>query len=541
MRLAICFALVMSTTATFAQTEKIDALLADFAKPGAPGCAVAITQNGKPIYVKGFGLANLEYNVPVRPDTPFHIASISKQFTAFAIYLLARERKLSLDDDIRRFLPEMHAYAQPVSIRHLIHHTSGVRDQWDLCVLAGWRMTDLITHDDILKLLFRQESLNFTPGSAHLYSNGGYSLLAEIVQRVSGMPFAEFCRKRIFEPLGMSRTQVHESALDIVPGRAQSYFLDGDGKWRNALLSYSNMGATSVFTTVEDFLKWDANFDSHKVGGAAVADWMLQPTVLNNGTKLQYAGGTFVFKYRGLDAVGHAGGDAGFRTDCLRFPQQGLSIILFANRAEASAPSLTRAIADILLEGQFPQPKSTPAKPEVGITLSSSDRDQFVGDYRFENGTIVSIRVVQDSLIGRMDGGEGIPLIARSKSLLFAPLVQTELEMFGDLLAMKMGNRSMVAKRVMLDWPKPSHLAAYAGRYWSDELKVAYEVKVDGDKLVLVHPRENYPLEIRLPDRYVCDLGQIGFSRSRGKVAGFTVSTGRVMGLKFVRDDRKDG
>lgn len=540
MRFAALIALASVSGFANSQSEKIDALLAEFAKPGSPGCAVAISQNGKPIYLKGFGLANLEDNVPIRPDTVFHIASISKQFTGFAILLLARERKLSLDDDIRKFLPEMYAFTKPVTIRHLLHHTSGIRDQWDLCVLAGWRMSDVITQDDILKLTFQQTELNFSPGSAHLYSNAGYSLLAEIVHRVSGMSFAEFCRRRIFEPLGMTKTQVHDSVLDIVPGRAQSYFQDETGNWKNAVLSYSNVGATSVFSTVEDFLKWDRNFDDHRVGGAAVAEWLLEPGTLNNGVKLQYAAGTIVFKYRGLDAVGHAGGDAGFRTDCLRFPKQGLSIVFFSNRAEVQPWNITRAIADILLEGQFTQPKPTSATPEVGVTLTSKERGQFVGDYRFDNGTIASLRVQGESLVGRMDGGEDIPLIARSKSVLFAPMVQTELEMNGDLLAMKMGGRSMAAKRVALDWPRRAELAAYAGRYWSPELKVAYEVKVEGEGLALIHPRETYPLEIRLPDRYACELGQIKFSRLRGKVTGFTVTTGRVMGLKFVRDDRKD-
>jgi CubicO group peptidase (beta-lactamase class C family) len=224
---------------------RLDELLSGSCQTGAPGVSVAVIQHGKPVYEKGYGLANLEYDVAVTPQTIYHIASVSKQFTAMALVLLEEDGKLSLEDDLHKYLPELPDYGHPVTIRQLLQHTSGVRDQWQTLALAGWRLDDVITQEQILRVLFRQKELNFVPGTRHLYSNGGYTLAAEIVTRVSGKPLPDFCRERIFDPLGMAHTHFHLDHRRIVHDRAYSSSQNESG-YQAEPLNYADVGATSA-------------------------------------------------------------------------------------------------------------------------------------------------------------------------------------------------------------------------------------------------------------------------------------------------------
>ena len=262
---------------------KVDALFAKWDKLDSPGCTVAVIHDGEVIYQRGVGMANLEYEIPNQPGTIYHVASISKQFTAFAVQLLASEGKLSLDDDVRKHVPELHDFGFPLTVRHLIHHTSGLRDQWNLLGVAGWRSGDVITEDDILKIVWRQRELNFEPGSEKYYSNTGYTLLGLIVKRVAGVSLRQFCQERIFAPLGMTRTHFHDDNAEIVHGRAYSYSQSPTGKFQHFPLQYSNVGATSLFTTVEDMSLWDRNFDSPIVGDETLLAEMHKGGVLNDG------------------------------------------------------------------------------------------------------------------------------------------------------------------------------------------------------------------------------------------------------------------
>ena len=246
----------------------IDKLFATWDKPDTPGAALAVVRDGKIVYSRGYGQANLEYGVPNAPSTIFHAASLSKQFTGLCIQILAQEGKLSLDDPVKKFVPELAVEGPPITIRHLLHHTSGLRDQWDLLTLAGLRLDDGITENDILGLLWQQKQLNFQPGDEDLYSNSGYMLLGLIVRRVSGQSLAAFAQERIFTPLGMKSTRFQESYGTLVKGRAYSYQRNRDGSYRYLALSFSNTGATSLMTTVEDMALWNNNFDEPRAGGA---------------------------------------------------------------------------------------------------------------------------------------------------------------------------------------------------------------------------------------------------------------------------------
>ena len=238
----------------------------------------------------------------------------------FAILLLEKEGKLSIDDDIRKYIPEVPDFGKKITLRHLASHTSGLRDQWDLLVMAGWRMDDVITKAHIMKMVSRQKALNFNPGEEYLYCNTGFTLLAEVVSRVSGRTFAEFTKSNIFEPLLMSSTLFYDDHEKIVKGRAYSYKADSDG-YKKSNLNYANVGATSLFTTAEDLGKWALNFASLKIGDQSIINKMNTPAILNNGKAIGYALGQSVGKYKGLNEIQHGGADAGYRSFLDRFPR----------------------------------------------------------------------------------------------------------------------------------------------------------------------------------------------------------------------------
>ncbi|HKK91784.1 MAG TPA: serine hydrolase domain-containing protein, partial [Longimicrobiales bacterium] len=365
----------------------IDAVFAAYDAPDVPGAAVAVIREGEIIYSKAFGSAQLEYGIPVEPTTPFHVASVSKQFTAMAVLLLVDEGRIDLDEDLRTYLdwvPELPAVVTP---RHLLSHTSGIRDQWELLMTAGWRLDDVITKEQVRRLMMKQRQLNFRPGTRQLYSNMGFSLAAELVQEVSGQPFDEFVKVRILEPLGMERTHVHDDHQHMVPGRAYSYRPDGDG-YANGVLSYANHGATSLFTTAEDLVVWLDNYRTGTVGGAML-DVMTMRTVLANGDTIANALGLFIDDYRGRSRIQHGGADAGFRSFVAWFPEDEVGIAVVSNLAATDAGGLANAVTDVVLESVLEpveaddpeQSEQRIAVPEEPAAVDPATLERYAGAY----------------------------------------------------------------------------------------------------------------------------------------------------------------
>ncbi len=373
--------------------------------PISPGATVAVQKDGKIIFSKGYGYADLESERKNTPATIFHIASVSKQFTAFAMAMLADQGKLKLDDDIRKYLPELHDFGKTITINHLVHHTSGLRDQWNLLMMAGWRLDDVITEDQILRVISKQRELNFKPGDEYLYCNTGFTLMAIIVKRVTGERFADWTKQNIFDPLEMNSTLFYDDHERVVKNRAYSYYKDGDfDEYKKSVLSYANAGATSLFTTVEDLSKWAENFETMKVGNAKVMSMMAQRFVLNKGDTIRYALGQAYQKYKGLTTWGHGGGDAGYRTYLLRFPEQHLSISVFSNLGQFDPGSLSYLLADIVLAKELkpekpsniPPPPPGPAKEPFDPNTKLAD---FAGKYYSDElETRYTFDVVNDTL-----------------------------------------------------------------------------------------------------------------------------------------------
>lgn len=309
----------------------VDQTMAAFTD-ATPGAVVALFQRGKTVFAKGYGMADLEHGVRNATTTPFHVASLSKQFTAFAVAMLVDEGRLSLDDDIRTHVPEVPDFGRRITLRHLLHHTSGLRDQWDLWAMGGGLPDDVIRQKDILALVARQRELNFAPGTEFLYSNTGYTLLATAVERVTGTRFSEWMATRVFRPLRMSSTMVRDDVETIVPNRALSYYASTDG-YRNAGLNFGTYGATGLITTAEDLGRWLENFRSRKVGSPSVHARMQERGVLANGDTLTYALGINVDRQRGLMRMQHGGVDAGFMTVMAYYPEIDAGVVVLSNTA----------------------------------------------------------------------------------------------------------------------------------------------------------------------------------------------------------------
>jgi len=444
--LAVIAALLMAAGLSASQTvgttvdqAKVDAVFARWTS-ATPGCAVGVGLGGRPVLQKAYGMADLEHDVPNRAETIFEAGSVSKQFTAMAVLLLAAEGKLSIDDPVRKYIPELPDYGTPLLIRHMLTHTSGLRDWGSLTGIAGWpRGTRVHTHAHVIEILSKQRALNFTPGTRYSYSNSGYNLAAVIVARVSGMPFADFSQKRIFQPLGMTHTSWRDDYTRVVKDRAIAY--SGAGTTLRQDMPFEDVhGNGGLLTTVGDLLKWNENFVAPKVGDTALV--ALQQTVgkFPSGVNQTYAAGLMLGVYKGVAEVSHSGSTAGYRAFLTRFPQQRVSVAVLCNAGSADATAAAHAVSDLYLEGSVNAAAPRPAAPEenrgplaaiardAAYQPAAADLKAFTGTYvsdeiettlvvELRNGELVALRR-PDSVIplrphsrDRFDAGGGIGLI----------------------------------------------------------------------------------------------------------------------------------
>jgi CubicO group peptidase (beta-lactamase class C family) len=342
-------------------TRRVDAVFARYGSLDAPGCAVGVFQDGRITMARGYGAANIEYAAPLTPATPMIMGSVSKQFTAAAIALLVQDGRISLDDDVRKYLPELPDFGKKITISQLVHHTSGLRDFWALAEAAGMRLDDGYDVHDVLTLAARQHHLNFDPGAEYNYSNTGYVALGEIVHRVTGKTLRQFAAERIFTPLGMSVSHFHDDHNQPIKGRAVAYSPVAAGGWKINVWNNDIVGQGGLMTTVQDLAKWDENFYSGQVGGRRFLDQQLERGKLNDGTLLAYAFGLEIGAYRGLPMVEHSGSTGGYRTDITRFPSVHTSVVTMCNVSTADAVGMAHRVADVVLAKRFTVPVPAPA------------------------------------------------------------------------------------------------------------------------------------------------------------------------------------
>jgi CubicO group peptidase (beta-lactamase class C family) len=535
-------------------TEKVDRLFISWDKQESPGCALGIIRDGKLIYARGYGMANLEHSIPITPKSIFRIGSTSKQFTTMCLALLEEDGKLSLDDSLSKFFPQMPKYAEDITIRHLIHHTSGLRDYLTLAEIAGIRDDDYFTDAEVIDFLVRQKELNFTPGEEHLYSNSGYFLLSQIVKKASGKSLREYAEEKIFLPLGMMNTHFHDDHTRIVKNRASGYAPKMGGGFVISMTTLPMTGDGGVFTSVEDLFLWDLNFYDNRLGksGQALIEKIQTPGVLKSGEKLDYAFGLVSGEYKGLTTVGHGGSFVGFRADMIRFPEQRFSVICLANLSSFDPSVMARRVADIyladLLKENSEKKKKSPIEKSKILKLTESELKTKTGNF-YDRGRDVlwTVVLVKDQLQVR----------APITRFMISPISPTRFvaEEFPIRLEIEFEKNEETQRYVIHAWTDgkkqgmyesievtelaPEELRGYVGKYYSEELDVAYFLQLKKGKLFLRHenPHKSYPkaaLKHVFTDRFQVERWKLNFFRNEKKdIIGFKVNAGRVRNILF--------
>ena len=532
----------------FDESQKIDKLFKKFNKTDSPGCALGIIKNGKLTYEKGYGLANLETKTPNTSSTVFRIASTSKQFTAACIVMLAEKNKLSLNDNMQSIFPEFPDYAENITIRHLLNHTSGIRDYIQIAYLKGLDDDDFYTDADVMEWLINQKELNFNPGEKYMYSNSGYWLLGQIVDKVSGMSMADFADKEIFKPLGMNNTHFHNDNSREVQNRAIGYIPEGKDQYKTSMTQLEMIGDGGIFTTINDIKKWDDAFYNSDVLSKEFWAIMTEKGFLNNGTTLDYAAGLEISTYKGLNTIRHDGSFVGFKADLLRFPDQKLTIAIFANNADLNPKLRANQVADLLLEDRFMESNSikqnhSKVDNNSFIHLNSKELKRFTGKYWNEsesfsrkiylkNGTLryyrnkyseSQLKPISANEFNMMDVNADVRIRFENNG----NQSMTFYESKGDSLFFSAYESKKYTSKELVE---------FEGDYYSEDLDVTYSLKLERRNLTMYLGKTKISnLKAIKEDVFsngYYSLYQFNYNE-KGQLTGFRYSSPRVMNLNF--------
>ena len=529
--------------------DKIDSIFKEYDNSVTPGVSIGLMQNGKLIFSKGYGMADLEHNIPIDSSSVFSLASVSKQFTVFAVLLLEQQGKLSLDDDIRQHLPEFPDYGEKITLRQLANHSSGIRSHLQLLGQAGYISDNVITKEDAKQVIYRQAELNFKPGAEFNYSNSGYVLLAEIVEKVSGEPFSLFMKKNVFDPLKMNNSFVMDDYHRIVKNRANSYENE-NGTYVNAPANYSYYGSTGLYTTIIDLSKWASNFSNPKIGNKDIFKKMNTIAILNNGNKYEYALGQFVGNFKGLEQIYHSGGDAGYRAYLGRFPNEDVSILLLSNNNTVDAQGKALEVADIFLKPYYQKEIEIERVSNIlkRIKLSTSELKMFSGSYLETNNYLIrEIFVRNDTLIySRKDqNGRETKLLALDKTNTFQFANNGNVQIIfrksgiNQSLSVLVNNEDVesyskyLPKRYSLE-----ELEEFTGTFYSSELDTHYVLKIIDGNLTIFHPKmEMITLESIKAYSFLGSswrFRSLEFQRNESnQIEGFRISSDRAKNVLF--------
>jgi CubicO group peptidase (beta-lactamase class C family) len=524
---------------------RLDAIFEEWNRPDSPGCSVGVSRHGVIEYERAFGLANLEWQIPIAPDSVFHVASIAKQFTAMSLLLLEQRGLLAIDAPARTYITELPEYAQPLTIRHLLTHTSGLRDAFLLFQLAPPREDGVGPNDAVVRMLAQQRALNFLPGTDWQYNNAAYTLLGEIVKRVSGQSLATFAKAHIFEPLGMTQTHVHADPTGIVPRRVSGY-MRGPNGFRLALRADPGglLGNSGLFTTTRDLLRWEQNFADPRVGGVEAIAAMQAPMVQT--ATGAYGLGLDIARHRGLTTIGHGGSDPGFSAYVVRYPDQDVAIAVLCNVEEVDVQSLATRIADLALAPSFPAAATVAVSP---VTLSREQLTTKAGVYRDLTGELFGRLFVRDGQLLSSPGvgtDPSVALIPVSADRFLIPGTSVAFEFVpaaGDrpleCHIVGAGPTRIVMQQIVTPFaPTATELQAMAGVYASAELNATYTVIArDADLMLRISGRSDIVLHPLFPDAFHDGIvGVLEFTRDgQGAIDGFTIHRPEVRSLQVAR------
>ncbi len=537
--------------------KKVDAFLSQWYKNDMPGCAVSAVKGGRLVYKRAFGMANLDYDIPNTTSTLFNLASASKPFTAASIALLAQQGKLSLDDDIRKYVPEIPKYDETVTIRHLLHHTSGIREYQALLFFSGFSPDNALNDKAILNMLARQKNISFKPGSKHQYSNSNYHLLGIIVGRVSGKSLRAFAEENIFKPLGMKNTMFFDNRFEVVKNRAAGYRVGPDKSIRARSSLFDLVGGGGVLTTVEDLYLWDQNFYEPKIGNKELIQLLTTSGTLSSGEKLDYAFGLWRNEYKGLPVIKHSGNMTGYRAQIVSFPEQKFTVSALCNNSAIFPSVIVEKLADIYLEGQLkpdvPSQKRVAESLPPAIALPEKDALRYAGVYASsESGAVFKLSLKDGKLInsGLLRNETPVMAISENRFVMVAGTDKYELipvvNKSGAISEIKLttnGARPDVFVPVKPPFDSPQQLSEYAGTYYSDEFNADYKIPLKGNNLALqIGDNFEAPLTAAYADFFITAGGHINLSFTRddkGKIAGFVFNSALderdVKGIAFKR------
>ena len=498
-----------------------------------PGIQVSISRNGALLFSKAYGMADLEHNVPLTTSSVIEAGSVSKQFTAAAVLLLEQQGKLSLEDDIRKFIPEIKNYGRPILIRNMIQHTSGLKDWGSVAAISGWpRSTKTYSNDDALYIIAHQKTLNNQPGDEFIYSNSNYNLMAILVQRVSGMNLADFSREHIFKPAGMLHTEWRADFRKIVPNRAIAYSKNGETYLANMPNEYV-YGNGGLITTTEDLLRWNDYYTSGKLGNPSLLPKQVTSSKFTNGLEHYYAAGIFLEKFNGLQLWTHNGATAGYRANLDYFPSLQLSIAWLSNTSEfdRSSFNLTEALREIFV-GRKNVPDTN--RPILPIADFKQDLNKYTGWFKntrsstglnltVKNGAIVSATSSQP-LVPVADNG----FMMGSNSIRFFPGYQR-------FYLISTARDSILFTRMQAPDLTPAKMQEYVGEYYSDEAACRFIVRLKNNELVLIQePSREFKLSPTYKDGFESPLGTILFEQNKNKkITKLSISIARARNIQF--------
>lgn len=546
----ICISACIKAHSQIPQAQAIDSIFADWDTSETPGASLGVIQDGELIYTKGYGLANMEHGILNSPTSVFRIGSTSKQFTAACIVLLAQQGKLSLDDSLDSFFPDFPAYAKTITVRHLLHHTSGIRDYLALAFLSGLGDDDFYTDDTLMKWLVNQEDLNFSPGEEFIYSNSGYWLLGQIVEKVSDENMAQYAEKNIFAPLGMNNTHFHNDHTAIVKNRASGYVPKQEGGYRISMTTLDMIGDGGIFSTIEDLKKWDDAFYKSDVLNQDFWKVMTTQGKLNNGETIDYAAGLFIDEHNGLKTIDHGGAFVGFRAEMIRFPEQRFSVIVLANRGDANPTRMGYEVADVFLKDQYKEETETTENADESafakaktITLPTPKLKQLEGTYWNKEDKISrKLVVINDTLT--YDRGNGritkMAPITETKFLWIGPDISIILSLDNTVNPKKFSLKipgqgiSHYEKYQPIEKLSEQQLRMYAGNYYSKELDATYSFVREKDGFV-IHVQGKPSGDIIPIKEGIFSAGGFLTIEFTDDKKEFRVAAGRVKNLRFVK------
>lgn len=516
---------------TASAARAVDALFSRYTRDSTPGLAVSVVKDGRMIFARGYGMADLEHRIPITPSTVFDVASVSKQFAGLAIAMLVEEGKVRLDDDVHRYIPELPDFGHPITINHLLHHTSGLRDWPGTLAVAGWRFDDVISFDQILRMAMHQHSLNFVPGAEYTYSNTGYNLLAEVVQRVTGTSFREWTQAHLFAPLGMKRSVFRDDHTMVIRDRALGYSPAPRGTWSATTNNLTALGSSSLMSTVEDLARWVINFDSARVGGKSAMAMTRTRGILNDGSTIPYAFGVSHGEYRREPTVSHSGSWASFATYVVHFPELHAGVVVLANTPVVNPSRAAFQVADAFFGESLGTPPAAPVPPKGALQLSAASLDSLEGTYKLGPGWYADVKRMGPSLTVQATNEARWPMQGVTPTEFWVPAYSNSMTFVRDERGVVTGlrYRGKFSPRMVAAGGAGAPLGDFVGEYFSDDLETTYHVEQRGDSLVLVQWRHG-PMRLvrRFGEEFGTDvwfLKSIAFTRDgAGKVDGFVLN-----------------